>query len=313
MILRCSFRGLFRTAMALLIISEAAIPQGTSAPASLSSSSPRDGHPETQSGLELLNQVITNQKKSDETLDTYERIERVEIRKNGSDPQPSEVRIARVIPTGVGFDHIPVDADGKPVDAAAYGVELEKLAKVLAWTMENGRPQRDAYDKFAKRRKDRNELIDATRTAFFYTFVAREPRAGHLLAKYSIEPNPAFKSTSRLMTIFTKVKGFVWIDEEARELARVEGEVTGDISIGLFLGKVYKGSHFMQERYEIKPGVWLPTFSQYDFDGRKFLASFSIHERTFFSNYRLLGPPKETLAAIQKELGHTASSSPADP
>ena len=58
----------------------------------------------------------------------------------------------------------------------------------------------------------------------------------------------------------------------------------------------------MQERYEIAPGLWLPTYEQYDFDGRKFLLSFSIHERTFYSEYRKVGPPAEAVKLIRAEL-----------
>jgi hypothetical protein len=118
-----------------------------------------------------------------------------------------------------------------------------------------------------------------------------------------MSPNPSFKPTTRFTSIFPKVHGFVWVDENSLELARIEGDVTDDISIGLFLGKIYKGSHFMQERYEVQPGLWLPSFSQYDFDGRKLFSGFSIHERTLYSNYRYIGPPKEALETIRKELG----------
>jgi len=45
----------------------------------------------------------------------------------------------------------------------------------------------------------------------------------------------------------------------------------------------------MQERYEFLPGLWLISFSQYDFDGRKLFSGFSIHERAFYSNYRYIG------------------------
>ncbi len=72
------------------------------------------------------------------------------------------------------------------------------------------------------------------------------------------DPNPVFKPTTRNAMIFTKVRGTVWIDEQSGELAKIEGSVTEDISISLFLAKVYKGSSFMQERYEIFPGHWFP-------------------------------------------------------
>jgi hypothetical protein len=259
----------------------------------------------------LLERVITNQKTNDEAQLTYERIERLESRK-GSAGAPPEIKISRAVPAGTGVDRIPVGPDGKPTDAAAYRAELEKLERSLAWAAEEGRAQRDAYEKIAKKQKDRAELIDATRTAFLYTFIAREPRADRMLTKYRLEPNPVYKPTSRATSIFAKVRGFVWIDEDAGQLARVEVEVTDDISIGGFLAKIYKGSHFMQERYEVVPGLWLPSYSQHDFDGRRLFMSFAIHERTFYMQYRRIGPPKEALATIRAELGKSPPAS-ADP
>ena len=255
----------------------------------------------------MLERVVANQKKNDQAESIYERIERKEIRKT-----PPEVKISRTVPAGTGIDHIPVGPDGKPTDANLYRAELEKLEHSLAWAAEDGRAQREAYDKIAKKQKDRSELIDATRSAFLYTFVDREPRGDRMLSRYRMEPNPAYKPTSRATAIFAKVRGYAWIDEAAGQLARVEVEVTDDISIGGFLAKVYKGSHFMQERYEMAPGLWLPSYSQYDFDGRRLFVSFSIHERTFYTQYRRIGAPKEALATIRAELGKLAAVN-ADP
>jgi hypothetical protein len=249
--------------------------------------------------------VIEHQKKNETAMDLFERIERVEMKKNPNDPQP-DVKVSRVIPAGTGTDHIPVNADGLPTDQAAYRAALEKLVNSLSFAIADGRAQRDAYEKIAKKHKDRDELVDATRTAFIFTFLAREPRGERMLSKYSMVPNPAYRPTSRSTSIFARVRGFVWIDDESGQLARVEGQVTDDISVGLFLAKVNKGSHFMQERYEFAPGLWFPSFAQYDFDGRKFFSSFSFHQRMFYSRYRRIGTPKEALEAIRQELAATA-------
>jgi hypothetical protein len=265
---------------------------------------------------DIFNRIIANQKKGEAALDLYERVERVETRKNLSDPSPPSIKIARVIPSGTGMVKIPVGADGKPGDSSAYRASLESLARALALLVNDSGAQRDAAEKYAKKKKDRNDLIDATHNAFLFTFLSTEPRSDRMLSKYKMDPNPAFKPTSRFTSIFPKVRGFVWIDEASGELARIEGEVTDDISVGLFLGKIYKGSHFMQERYEFQPGLWLASFSQYDFDGRKLFSSFAVHERTFYTNYHYIGPPKEALAAIRQELGHAeldkAHADPAD-
>jgi hypothetical protein len=259
---------------------------------------------------DLFNRIIANQKKGEALLDVYERVERVETRKSSGDSPSLAVKIMRVIPSGTGFFRIPVGDDGKPKDSAAYRADLEVLARSLTLLVEDSASQRDALEKYAKKKKDRNDLIDSTHNAFLFTFLASEPRGDRTLSKYQMKPNPAFKPTSRFTSIFPKVRGFVWVDETSGELARVEGDVAEDISVGLFLGKIYKGSHFMQERYEFLPGLWLASFSQYDFDGRKLFSSFSVHERTFYSNYRYIGPPKEALAAIREELGHAELDKP---
>ena len=276
---------------------------------SMAQNAPAAPPPQTEAEkASLLDLVLLNEKKGDEAMNLYERVERVELLKNAGDPQPGDIKVSRVIPAGTGVDHIAIGPDGKPADFEAYHAELVKLEKALSWAGEDGHAQRDAYDKIAKKLKERDDLIDATRTAFLYTFVSTETRAGRILYKYTMEPNPAYKATSRTTAIFAKVRGFVWIDPEAGQLARVEGEVTGDITVGLFLAKVYKGSHFMQDRYEMLPGLWMPSFSQYDFDGRKLFSAISIHERTFYSQYRRIGPPKEALAMVRAELNKPAGT-----
>lgn len=260
----------------------------------------------------LLERVIANQKRNDLAQFTYERLERLEVQKGTAGVQPPEVKISRAIPAGTGIDRIPVGPEGKPVDAAAYRAELEKLERALSWAAQDGRAQRDAYEKIAKKQKERSDLIDATRAAFLYTYVAREKRGERMLAEYRLAPNPAYRATSRATAIFAKVRGYVWIDEDAAQLARAEIEVTDDIAIGGFLAKVYKGSYVMQERYEMAPGLWFATYAQYDFEGRRLFVSFGIHERTSYSQYRRIGPPKEALQAIRAELGKTDSAS-ADP
>ena len=257
----------------------------------------------SKKGEDLFDRVIANQKKSEEALEIYEHVERVEIRKTGNDSSPAETKVWRVFPAGPARDKIPLTAEGNAVIRTSYREELQKLEKYLVWTMQQGEAQKEAYAKAERKRKERNDLIAATHEAFLFTRTGEETRGERVLTKYSMVPNPKYKATSRSTTIFTKVRGYVWVDEESGELGKVEGVVTDDITLGLFLAKIYKGSSFMQERYEIEPGVWFPTFERYDFDGRKFLMPFSIHERTFYTKFRRVGPPKESLELVRTELG----------
>ena len=254
------------------------------------------------SGAEVIRGVVSGVKQGEHALYLYERIERVESRKDANDNSPTSIRVSRVVPAGTGITKIPLGEDGKPTDADAYRVELTKLLNSLTWAAEPGQSQRDAYQKVQKKQRDRDDLIEATRSAFTFTFLSHEPRGDRMLSKYRMEPNPAFRSTNRATAVFAKVKGLVWVDDASHELARVEGEVTEDIAVGGFLAKVYRGSHFMQERYEMAPGLWLPSFTQYDFDGRKFFSSFGVHEKTFVSGYKRIGTPAEAIPQIQAEI-----------
>ncbi len=235
-------------------------------------------------------------------LDVYERVQKVEIRKSGSDLSAPETKVLRIFPSGPAVTKIPLSPLSEPINPVSYRIELEKLAKYLAWAAQGGAPQREAYAKAEHKRKERNDLIASTQDAFLFTRLGTEQRDARTLVKYSMRPNPAFKTTTRNAVIFSRVTGTVWIDEQSGELAKIEGSVTEDISIAMFLAKVYKGSHFMQERYEFFPGIWFPSYEQYDFDGRKFLLPFSIHERTFYSNYKRVGPPTESIAVVRAEL-----------
>ena len=249
-----------------------------------------------------MGQVIDGIKEAERAQYLYERIERVETRKDSRDKDPQKAWVSRVVPAGTGIAKINLGLDAKPVNADYYRSELDRVLKSLTWAAENGPQQRDAYQKIQKKQKDRDELIDATRNAFVFTYVGSEPRGDRTLLKYRMEPNPTFKATNRATSIYAKVKGFVWVDETTHQLARVEGEVTDDISLGLFLAKIYKGSKFRQDRYETAQGLWLPSFSQYDFDGRKLFTNISIHEKTFYTDYKHIGPPAEAIPRIRSEI-----------
>jgi len=253
-------------------------------------------------GSDLFNRVIANQKQVDADLNSYERIERVEIRKTGSDSKPTEVKVWRVFPAGTGTSKIPLTTEAQPASAESYRAALEKLQTTLIWATEAGPAQRDAYAKVERRKKERNELIDSTRKAFVFTKSGEEVRGERVLVKYEMTRNPEFKPLTRNEMLFAKVRGTLWIDKETSQLAKIEGHVTEDITLALFLAKVYQGSYFMQERYEVAPGVWMPSYQQYDFDGRKFVVPFSIHERAFYTNYRRVGPPKEAAEVVRGEL-----------
>jgi len=256
----------------------------------------------------LADRVLENQHLNDQALYVYERIERVEQRNNAGDPSPSSVRVFRVFPAGTGVDHIPFGSDGQPPAPTAYERELRHLEESLAFSAGDGPRQREAYAKLDKHKKERADLLDATRDAFTLAWLGRESRNGRTVAMIRLDPNPAYKSASRLTAILPKARGIMWIDEATGQLARFEAELLEDITFGGgIVAKVYKGGHFVMEQAEVAPGVWLPVLIQYDFDGRKFFFATAVHEKTVATGYRRIGPPKEAIQIVRGELSNLSA------
>ncbi len=269
------------------------------------------GEPLTQDQIrELIARVVANQHRNDAALMEYERRERHVARKNEDDAAVEEDKLYRVVPTGTGTLRLILEEKGKPVDAENYRWQLRELEKTLLWALnpEESR-QKQRVQKWQKRSKERAETVDATRDAFLYSWLDRENWNGREVIKLKLTPNPDFKARSRTTDLFDNVEAVVWIDAAAAQLARVEAEVTRNISIGGgVFGKIYKGGRFLMQQSEVAEGIWLPTRMQYDFKGRKFVFPFELHEAVETAGYRRIGGPAMALAAIRRELNGTQPS-----
>ncbi len=264
-----------------------------------------DQVPSPEERRALVNRVIANQHRDDLALEQYERLERVQLRKNEKGTAPVEDKTFRVVPTGAGRVRVQVEENGRPIDAELYRKQLRGLEQALVWALNpTEAKQKQRVEKAAKRSRERAEMVDAVRDAFVFSWLGRETRNGRTLAKLGLDPNPAFKPTSRNTSLFAHVRATIWVDEAAGQLVRVEAEIIRDISFGGGLvAKVYRGGRFVTEQAEVAPGVWLPTRYEYNFEGRKFLFGFEVHELTEVSHYRRIGAPREALLTIHRELG----------
>ncbi len=270
-----------------------------------------DREPSRDEQRALLLRVLSNQHRDDAALEEYERIEHRQVRQHEKDAAPTEDKTFRVIPTGTGIARIVIRENGRPVDPALYRKQLQNFEQALVLALNPAQPrQKQAAEKFAKRVREHWEMVEAVRDAFRYTWLGRETRNGRTLARIQLDPNPEFKPTARSTSLFANVRATVWVDEDAGQLVRIEAEIFRDIYFGAgLLGKVYRGGRFVMEQAEVTPGIWLPTLYDYNFAGRKFLFGLEVHELTEVSHYRRIGPPKEALVTIRRELADSASRS----
>jgi hypothetical protein len=169
------------------------------------------------------------------------------------------------------------------------------------------------YERAAKRKNDAARMVDAIGEAFHFHWAGRTMRAGRPVILLDYEPNPAFKSKLRFSGVYKQIWGKVWVDEASGYVVRLEAELRRDIPIGGgVIGKIYEGSRVELEQAETSPGagVWLPRFTSYDIEFRKFVFPGSYHRKLYASDYRRIGPPSEALVLLRNERAQILAPKP---
>jgi hypothetical protein len=314
-------RSAISTIVATLALAGLALASARDFPPTLPASPPEisqsSQQPQPPSGAELrarADTLIANQHADDVALEEYERIERHVDRTGGNNPRILEDKSYRVVPTGPGTLKILVQDGGRPADPADYRKQLLAWRDLLQLAL-NPKDSRikAAYAKAEKKKRDRAELVNATRDAFTLKWLGRENLNGHECDMIQLDPNPAFRPHTTLQEALTHFTAKIWVDHNATQILRGEAHIIRDVSFGGgILGKLYHGGVFFFEQAEVAPGVWLPTRYQYDYTARKFLFTFEQHQFIEAGHYRRLGPPKQALLVAQEELAN-GKPFPADP
>jgi len=116
----------------------------------------------------------------------------------------------------------------------------------------------------------------------------RESFRGRDVLVYEFEPRPDAKANGRVESWIKKITGQVRIDEEARQLVRLEARTTDPLKVGggLFLS-VNKGSTMVLEQDLVKGEMWLPTYAEVHASARfLLLKGFKTHQTQTFSDYK---------------------------
>jgi hypothetical protein len=290
---------------------------GTSAAAGgQAAARPTESAPTTTEIKSLVSRTLENQHRDDLALAEFERTEHVVTRKTENGEILSD-HTNRVIPSGTGTLKISMNENGSAIPTAQYRSQLEYAVSALELAVHPNDRYKQDLAKFEKRRKERADLVDEAAKAFRFTSAGRETRAvaggpPRSLVKLVLEPDPDYKPSTRFATIFQHVHATLWMDESEAQFARLEGDIASDVMFaGGIAGRINHGGHFVIEQEEVAPGIWLPSLYTYDVDGRKFVFSFAVHERTDVTHYQRIGPPAQAVETLRSELNALAADPPA--
>ena len=180
----------------------------------------------------LFTRVVENQHRNDRAMEEFERIEHVVTRKSSDTSDGFTERTERILPSGTGTMKLLMVENGSQVSPEAYRHQLQIAVTALNIAVHPNDRYRQDLVKFEKRRRERAEVVDTSLQAFRATWAGRETRGSRTYAKYILEPNPEYKASTRLATTFEHVRAAIWVDESQAQFARIEGDITSDITFG---------------------------------------------------------------------------------
>jgi hypothetical protein len=181
--------------------------------------------------------------------------------------------------------------DGKPRDPAELAEDDQKHQKKvlddLAKREHESAGDRDKRLKAeAKERREEDEEVDDVFRVYEVRIVERQVIDGRPMIVVDFAPRPGAAPKTDNGKVLTKARGRAWISEDDYQLARLEAEMIADVSIGVFIGKLYKGTTVSIDRRKVNGEVWLPAQVRLNLSGRALVRKFSIESVIEFSDYR---------------------------
>jgi hypothetical protein len=210
-----------------------------------------------------------------------------------------------------------VKKDGRPLSEEEQKKENEKVQKEIQ-DIEKRDAKKEAKEEKAKEegkeKKDDDDVgIETFLRACQFVNPRRERFRGQDVMVFDFEPNPEFKPHKLAEKVVHELAGVVWIDEKARDVARLEAYFVGDFRFGGgVIANLQKGTSFVFEQAYINNEVWLPTYEEAHVGVRVLLVkAFKVNEVTRYSDYKKFNVESIGSIAKPKDAANTAVKPPA--
>lgn len=177
-------------------------------------------------------------------------------------------------------DGKPLEGDDKQEEDDRFNKRYDKLKKEQAELAADPRKQAK------KEEQDDAQLSDFLRAETF-TSPRREMFRGQEVIAFDFAGNPNYKPKKEIDRIIQKLAGVMWVDEQAREIVRLEAHFAESVKVGGgLLASLQKGSNFVFEQAKINGEVWLPSYAEVHFAGRIVFVKLKQNAIDRYSDYK---------------------------
>lgn len=209
----------------------------------------------------LLKEVRANEEHVERMLDSYSFLQKFtqrEVDKNGALREKDSTTIQMSFYKGFRIARV-IEKNGKPLSASDQAVEDRKAEKYVE-AIEKKIAKREASGE--RPENERRISVGEVLRASLLKNPRRERFRGRDVIVFDFEPNPSFdyKNAKSMLKFFGKTAGAIWIDEQDKQVARIEAYLADSFNIaGGVLAKLRKGATFTLEQERVNDEIWLPS------------------------------------------------------
>jgi hypothetical protein len=237
----------------------------------------------------LLLDIDKNQKTVDEILKQYTFHLTEEEEKTDSNGQVTSRSVKEYDIFYVGEDEVRhlLAKDGKPLEGDEKKKEDDRFSK----DFDNKKKKKTELDNDPKKQAKQDEEEQAQISDFLRTERFTNPRRelfrGQEVIVFDFGPNPDYKPKKLVESIVQKLGGVLWVDEQARDVARLEARFNDNVKIGGgILASLSKGSNLVFEQTLVNNEVWLPSYSEVHASARLVFLKVKANEIDRYSDYK---------------------------
>ena len=177
--------------------------------------------------------------------------------------------------------------DGKPLEGDEKKKEDERFSKDFDEKKKKQTELENDPKKQAKRDEEEQAQISDFLRAERFTNPRRELFRGQEVIVFDFGPNPDYKPKKLIESVVQKLSGVLWVDEQARDVARLEARFNDNVKIGGgILASLSKGSNLVLEQTMVNNEVWLPSYSEVHAAARVVFFKVKQNEIDRYSDYK---------------------------
>jgi hypothetical protein len=177
--------------------------------------------------------------------------------------------------------------DGKPLDGGEKKKEDDRFSKQFDELKKKQAELANDPKKQAKQAEEEDAQISDFLRAERFMNPRREDFRGQEVIAFDFSANPDYKPKKMIEHVIQALSGVIWVDEQAREIVRLEAHFAESVKVGAgLLGALQKGSNFVFEQEKINGEVWLPSYIEVHFAGRIFIVKLKQNFSDRYTDYK---------------------------